>query len=77
LNGYATQFNNNEAFSGIDSPSSIDTSGSSKKFTLQDCTSDTRLTWHVGNMGKPNTFLSIGNGYGRIHVDNIRVSIAK
>lgn len=82
LNGYATQFNNNEAFAGIDGAveiTNIPTSGSASALTLsmsyniEACTSSHRLSWHVGSLG--TTF--IGNGYQWIYVDNVKVQIAK
>ena len=82
LNGYATQFNNNAAFSGIDGAievPNIPTSGSASALTLsmsyniEACTSLHRLSWHIGSLG--TTF--IGNGYQWIYVDNVKVQIAK
>ena len=82
LNGYATQFNNNAAFAGIDGAveiTNIPTSGSASALTLsmsyniEACTSSHRLSWHVGSLG--TTF--IGNGYQWIYVDNVKVQIAK
>ena len=82
LNGYATQFNNNAAFSGIDGAveiTNIPTSGSASALTLsmsyniEACTSSHRLSWHVGSLG--TTF--IGNGYQWIYVDNVKVQIVK
>lgn len=82
LGGYATQFNNNAAFSGIDGAveiPNIPTSGSASTLTLsmtyniEACTSMHRLSWHVGSLG--TTF--IGNGYQWVYVDNVRVQIAK
>lgn len=82
LNGYATQFNNNAAFSGIDGAITvpdIPTSGSASALTLsmsyniEACTSLHRLSWHIGSLG--TTF--IGNGYQWIYIDNIKVQIAK
>ena len=82
LGGYATQFNNDAAFSGIDGAveiPNIPTSGSASSLTLsmtyniEACTSMHRLSWHVGSLG--TTF--IGNGYQWVYVDNVRVQIAK
>ncbi len=82
LNGYATQFNNNAAFSGIDGAievPNIPTSGSASALTLsmsyniEACTSLHRLSWHIGSLG--TTF--IGNGYQWLYVDNVKVQIAK
>ena len=82
LNGYATQFNNNAAFSGIDGAveiKNIPTSGSASSLTqsmtynIEACTSSHRLSWHIGSLG--TTF--IGNGYQWIYVDNIKVQISK
>lgn len=82
LNGYATQFNNNAAFSGIDGAvevPNIPTSGSASALTLsmsyniEACTSAHRLSWHIGSLG--TTF--IGNGYQWIYVDNVKVQIVK
>lgn len=82
LNGYATQFNNNAAFSGIDGAievPNIPTSGSASALTLsmsyniEACTSLHRLSWHIGSLG--TTF--IGNGYQWLYVDNVKVQIVK
>uniref|UniRef100_UPI0040564C6A hypothetical protein n=1 Tax=Alistipes sp. TaxID=1872444 RepID=UPI0040564C6A len=82
LNGYATQFNNNAAFSGIDGAidvPNIPTSGSASALTLSMsynidiCTSLHRLSWHIGSLG--TTF--IGNGYQWIYIDNVKVQIVK
>lgn len=82
LNGYATQFNNNAAFSGIDGAidvPDIPTSGSASALTLSMsynidvCTSLHRLSWHIGSLG--TTF--IGNGYQWMYIDNIKVQIAQ
>ncbi len=82
INGYATQFNNNAAFSGIDGAvevPDIPKSGSasslplSMEITIDNCTSDYRISWHVGSLG--TTF--IGNGYQWMYVDNVKVSIVK
>ncbi len=82
LDGYATQFNNNAAFSGIDGAidvPNIPTSGSASALTLSMsynidvCTSSHRLSWHIGSLG--TTF--IGNGYQWIYIDNVKVQIVK
>mgnify|MGYP003290813785 CR=1 FL=1 len=82
LNGYATQFNNNAAFSGIDGAidvPDIPTSGSASALTLSMsynidvCTSLHRLSWHIGSLG--TTF--IGNGYQWMYIDNIKVQIVE
>lgn len=82
LNGYATQFNNNAAFSGIDGAidvPDIPTSGSASALTLSMsynidvCTSLHRLSWHIGSLG--TTF--IGNGYQWIYIDNVKVQIVE
>lgn len=84
LSAYATQFNNNEAFANIDGASTvpnIPTSGSataltqSMTYNINGCTSEHRLSWHVGNMGYKS--LRIDNGYSWMYVDNIKVQIAK
>ena len=82
LDGYATQFNNNAAFSGIDGAidvPDIPTSGSASALTLSMsynidvCTSLHRLSWHIGSLG--TTF--IGNGYQWMYIDNVKVQIAQ
>lgn len=83
INGYATQFNNSEAWSGIDDVVSIPeipTSGSatsmSKSMThiVSGCASDTRLSWHVVVMGYKSW--KINNADHWIYIDNIKVQIA-
>jgi len=82
LNGYATQFNNNEAFANIDGAvdvPNIPTSGSASALTLSMsynidvCTSSHRLSWHIGSLG--TTY--IGNGYQWMYIDNVKVQIVK
>ena len=82
INGYATQFNNDPAFSNIDGAvevPNIPKSGSasslplSMEMIIDDCSSDHRISWHIGSMG--TTF--IGNGYQWMYVDNVRVQIVK
>jgi hypothetical protein len=84
LPGYATQFSNDEAFANIEAPvavPSIPTSGSatgltqSMTYTIKNCTSSHRISWHVGHMGYKN--LRIDNGYGWMYVDNVKVQIVK
>ena len=84
INGYATQFNNNEAFANIDSAApvpNIPTSGSatalnqSMTYTIDDCTSSHRISWHVGHLGYKSW--KINNGCGWMYIDNVRVSIVK
>ena len=84
LNGYATQFNNNESFKDIDGAvaiPNIPTGGSANSTTqtmtynIKGCTSSHRLSWHVGHMGYKN--FKIDNGYGWMYVDNIKVQIVK
>ena len=82
INGYATQFNNNAAFSnidgGVDIPN-IPKSGSasslslSMEMTIAECTSNHRISWHIGSLG--TTF--IGNGYQWMYVDNVKVQIIR
>ena len=84
INGYATQFNNNEAFKDIDGAvtiPNIPTNGSAAAataemtYTIAGCTSAHRLSWHVGHMGYK--WLKIDNGNGWMYVDNIKVQIVK
>jgi hypothetical protein len=84
INGYATQFNNDAAFSDIDGAvevPSIPTSGSasaltkSMTHTISDCTSSHRISWHVGHLGYKSW--KINNGCGWMYIDNVRVSIVK
>lgn len=84
LSGYATQFSNDEAFANIEAPvavPSIPTSGSatgltqSMTYTINNCTSSHRISWHVGHMGYKN--FKIDNGYGWMYVDNVKVQIVK
>lgn len=84
INGYATQFNNNEAFKNIDGAvtiPNIPTNGSAAAataemtYTIAGCTSAHRLSWHVGHMGYKN--FKIDNGNGWMYVDNIKVQIVK
>lgn len=84
LNGYATQFNNNESFKDIDGAvaiPNIPTGGSANSTTqtmtynIKGCTSSHRLSWHVGHMGYKS--FKIDNGYGWMYVDNIKVQIVK
>ena len=84
IGGYATQFNNDPAFKDIDAPvevPSIPTSGSasslskSMTYTISDCTSSHRISWHVGHMGYKN--FKVNNGYGWMYIDNIKVQIIK
>ena len=84
INGYATQFDNNEAFKDIDGAvtiPNIPTNGSAAAataemtYTIADCTSEHRLSWHVGHMGYKNWKIDNGNGW--MYVDNIKVQIVK
>ncbi len=84
LNGYATQFNNNAAFTNISAEvevPSIPTSGSasslskSMTYTISNCTSSHRISWHVGHLGYKSW--KINNGYGWMYIDNIKVQIIK
>lgn len=84
ISGYATQFNNNEAFANIDGAvvvPNIPTSGSatgltqSMTYTIEACTASHRISWHVGHMGYKSW--KINNGYGWMYVDNVKVQIAK
>ena len=84
INGYATQFNNNEAFKDIDGAvtiPNIPTDGSAAAattamtYTIADCTSKHRLSWHVGHMGYKSWKINNGNGW--MYVDNIKVQIVK
>lgn len=84
INGYATQFNNNAAFSDIDGAvevPSIPTSDSasaltkSMTHTISDCTSSHRISWHVGHLGYKSW--KINNGCGWMYIDNVRVQIVK
>jgi hypothetical protein len=86
-NGYATQFNDNQAFSDIEGAVdilSIPTNGSaanaqngamSMTHTIDKCTSEHRLSWHVMQYGNPPWYDSINNGYGWLYIDNIKVQI--
>lgn len=83
LNGYATQFNNEEAWSGVsdlvsipDIPTSGSATATSKTMTctFEDCMPSTRLTWHVAGMGYKSW--KINNGIDWMYIDNIRVQIA-
>lgn len=83
LNGYATQFNNDESWSGVsdlvsipDIPTSGSATATNKTMTciFSDCTPTTRLTWHVAGMGYKS--LKINNGIDWMYIDNIRVQIA-
>ena len=84
LNGYATQFNNNEAFSGIDGATnipSIPTNGSAAaatnymEYTISNCTSTHRLSWHVMQFGFKRW--ATNNDYGILYIDNIKVQIVQ
>jgi hypothetical protein len=84
LSGYATQFSNDEAFANIEAAVavlSIPTSGSatgltqSMTYTINNCTSSHRISWHVGHLGYKN--FKIDNGYGWMYVDNVKVQIVK
>ena len=84
INGYATQFNNDEAFKDIDGAvtiPNIPTNGSAAAataemtYTIADCTSEHRLSWHVGHMGYKSWKIDNGNGW--MYVDNIKVQIVK
>lgn len=84
INGYATQFNNDEAFKDIDGAvtiPNIPTNGSAAAataemtYTIADCTSKHRLSWHVGHMGYKSWKIDNGNGW--MYVDNIKVQIVK
>lgn len=81
-NGYATQFDNNKSWSGVTSPieiANIPTDGSATSMNLsmtskfEDCSSATRLTWHVVAMGTGG----ISNSNVWLYVDNVKVKIAK
>lgn len=82
LNGYATQFSNSISWNGVTYPTTINnipTDGSAATATLSmtstfsDCTSATRLTWHVVAMGKGG----ISNSNTWLYVDNVKVKIAE
>ena len=82
INGYATQFNNDESFANIDGAEvvpDIPTSGSatslnkSMTYNIIDCTSEHRISWHVAHMGFKRW--AINNGYGWMYIDNIKVQI--
>lgn len=84
LKGYATQFNNSEAWNGIYDYSSIPdipTSGSasnatmSMTYNINDCTSAHRLSWHVAGMGYKSWKINNGNQW--MYVDNVKVQIAQ
>jgi hypothetical protein len=84
LNGYATQFNNAESWTDIEGKQSvpgIPTNGSatslskSMTYTITDCTSTTRLSWHVAGMGYKN--FKVDNGNQWMYIDNIKVQITK
>lgn len=84
LSGYATQFNNDPAFKDIDAPvdvPSVPTSGSasslskSMTYTISECSSSHRISWHVGHLGYKSW--KIDNGYGWMYIDNIKVQITK
>ena len=84
INGYATQFNNDEAFKDIDGAvtiPNIPTNGSAAAataemtYTIAGCTSEHRLSWHVGHMGYKSWKIDNGNGW--MYVDNIKVQIVK
>lgn len=84
ISGYATQFNNNEAFANIDGAvavPNIPTSGSasslsqSMTYTIEACTASHRISWHVGHLGYKSW--KINNGYGWMYVDDIKVQIVK
>lgn len=84
IGGYATQFNNDPTFKDIDAPvdvPSIPTSGSasslskSMTYTISNCTSSHRISWHVGHLGYKSW--KINNGYGWMYIDNIKVQIAQ
>lgn len=86
MNGYATQFNDNAAFANIDGAvevPSIPSSGSatsltqSMTYSIKDCTSSHRISWHVCSLGTPPWYAKIGNGYQWMYVDNVRVQIVK
>ena len=84
LNGYGTQFNNEQAFSGIDGATdipSVPTSGSAAaatnnmEYTISNCTSNHRLSWHVMQYGYKSW--KINNDTGYLYVDNIKVQIVR
>lgn len=83
LNGYATQFDNNKSFSGIDGAVeiSVPTNGSAaaatnyKEYTISNCTSAHRLSWHAMQYGYKSW--KIDNDYGILYVDNIKVQITQ
>jgi hypothetical protein len=84
LNGYATQFNNDQAFTGLsgmtDIPS-VPTNGSasattkSMTYSINECTANHRITWHVMQYGYKAW--KVNNDYGVLYVDNIKVQIVK
>ena len=84
LNGYATQFNNDQAFTGLsgmtDIPS-VPTNGSasattkSMTYDISSCTSNHRITWHVMQYGFKRW--ATNNDYGILYVDNIKVQIVQ
>lgn len=84
LNGYATQFNNDQAFTGLsgmtDIPS-VPTNGSasaatnSMTYSINECTANHRISWHVMQYGYKAW--KINNDYGVLYVDNIKVQIVK
>lgn len=84
LNGYATQFNNDQAFTGLsgmtDIPS-VPTNGSasattkSMTYNISSCTANHRITWHVMQYGFKRW--ATNNDYGILYVDNVKVQIVK
>lgn len=84
INGYATQFNNDPAFANIDGAvtvPSIPTSGSatglanSMTYSITDCTSSHRISWHVVVLGFKRWATSNQDGW--MYIDNIKVQIAQ
>ncbi|MBR5138784.1 MAG: hypothetical protein IKV12_04465 [Alistipes sp.] len=87
LNGYATQFNNNQAFTGIDGATdipSVPTSGNAAaaqtgsknmEYYIDSCTSYHRLSWHVMQYGFKRWATNNDTGY--LYIDNIKVQIVR
>ena len=83
LNGYATQFNNDQSWTGIydfvsipDIPLSGNASSMSKSMTMTiaECDAATRLSWHAAVMGYKSW--KIDNEDGWMYIDNVKVQIA-
>lgn len=84
LNGYATQFNDNISFQGITGYSTLPTlptSGSAAaattpmEYSIANCASNYRLSWHIVHLETSYVFIS--NGYGMLYIDNVKVQIVK